>query len=177
MLIAGLGNPGREYLSSRHNLGFIFLDYLARKYKIPIKHKGFSSLYGKGQLAESPVILLKPQTFMNLSGLAVSKALRYYHLPLTRLMVVCDDFNIIFGTCRLRAQGSSGGQKGLQSVIQTLQSEAFIRLRLGIGPVPPGMDKSDFVLQPFQAQEIRELDHICALSEVKMLEFLRAESP
>jgi peptidyl-tRNA hydrolase, PTH1 family len=176
MLIAGLGNPGREYLPTRHNFGFIFLDYLARKYNIPVKHKGFSSLYGKGLMDEHPVILLKPQTFMNLSGLAVNKVLRYYNIPITRLVVVCDDFNLKFGAFRLRKQGSAGGQKGLQSIIQTLHTEAFARLRLGIGPVPEGADNSDFVLQGFRADEHQELESICGLSEHKLLEFLRDES-
>jgi peptidyl-tRNA hydrolase, PTH1 family len=175
-LLAGLGNPGRGYTLTRHNFGFILIDYLASKYGIDIKHRGFTALYGEGRITEQKVILLKPQTYMNLSGQAIQKALNFYKLPLEKLLVICDDFNLDFGTVRFRLKGTAGGQKGLESIIQVLKSNDFARLRLGIGPVPELMDNSDFVLSPFGKEEKKTLPQICEVGEQKILEFLQMKT-
>lgn len=152
-LIVGLGNPGRKYENTRHNVGFELLDQLARQHGSPLAKSKF-----EGQLADvaidgQKVLLLWPHTFMNLSGRSVRAAIDFYKIPPEDLLVVCDEFHLPLGRIRLRPQGSSGGQKGLQSVLQQLGTEQICRLRIGVGPVPEHIHGADFVLGRFSSGE------------------------
>jgi len=160
-LVVGLGNPGRKYAATRHNLGFRVCDELLRR------HGGgggerekFSSLATDLELPGGvSALLLKPQTYMNLSGQAVQKAVGFYGLDLSDVLVVCDDFNLDLGRLRLRPSGSHGGHNGLRDIIARLGTDAFPRLRLGIGPLG-GEDPVAFCLQPFAAGERDEVERM-----------------
>ena len=136
-VIAGLGNPGPTYQWTRHNAGFLFLDRLAQLENVSVTRKTFSGLAGEWKYGESRLILLKPQTFMNLSGQSVQGLIHFYKLPLENLLIAHDDLDLPVGTIRIRPDGGSAGQKGMSSTIERLGTDEFPRLRLGIGR-PPG---------------------------------------
>ena len=152
-LIVGLGNPGSKYEQNRHNVGFMVVDALAALTQIPIRRMSFRALMGKGTLVGEPVILAKPLTYMNNSGRAVASLMRFYKIPPEQLLVAHDDHDLPFGTLRLRPQGSAGGQRGMASIIQQLNTQEFARLRVGIGRPPGRMDPSDYVLHDFDPDE------------------------
>ncbi len=156
-LIFGLGNPGKKYERTRHNVGFQVLDVLARRYGVTFSPHKFRALAARVRIGDENVLLIKPLTYMNLSGEAVGPIVRFYKVPLDHILVVYDDLDLPFGTLRLRAKGGSGGHKGLKSIIQHLGSEEFPRLRVGIGRPPNRMEPADFVLQPFSAREEEEM--------------------
>jgi peptidyl-tRNA hydrolase, PTH1 family len=151
-LVVGLGNPGRQYERSRHNVGFRCLDLLAERLNVRFTRRGFHSQLTTGLLGGERVLLAKPQTFMNLSGQAVGAIVRYYGSRADRLIVVSDDMDLPLGRLRLRERGSSGGHKGLQSIIAELGTQEFPRLRIGIGKseVVPG---AAYVLGRFAPEE------------------------
>jgi PTH1 family peptidyl-tRNA hydrolase len=151
--IVGLGNPGSEYAATRHNVGFRVIEALAARHGIDVTKRRLRALLGRGRIGEVELILAKPQTFMNDSGIAVRRLLEYYHLEPQHLLVVCDDINLDLGQLRLRRSGSPGGQKGLRSIGQHLGGTDFVRLRIGIGRLEPGRDAKAFVLSPFRASE------------------------
>jgi PTH1 family peptidyl-tRNA hydrolase len=159
-LIVGLGNPGEQYQASRHNLGFLTVDYLAGRHEISLQRRGFDAFLGRGRIANEAVILAKPQTFMNLSGVAVEKLLAYFRTDIEDLLVIHDDLDLPFPTVRLKKGGGGGGHKGMASIIEHLGSSDFCRVRIGIGkPARKGMVES-YVLSPFTAEEQRELPDI-----------------
>ena len=149
-LIIGLGNPGREYAFNRHNVGFMAVDRFAKAHKTAFTRRQGRALVTSVRLGETPVILAKPQTFMNLSGEAVKSLLKFYDVPLTQLLVCFDDIDLPVGTIRLRPEGGSAGQNGMKSIIEHLGTQEFPRLRLGIGRPPGRMDAADYVLQDFR---------------------------
>ena len=157
-LIAGLGNPGRQYANNRHNVGFMVLSRLAEKVGESFNRMESRALVAKANYQGIRLILAKPQTYMNGSGKAVSSLLRFYKLPPQQLLVVFDDVDLPLETLRLRAEGGSGGQKGMQSIIEQLGSEAFPRLRVGIGRPPGRMEAADYVLQDFSKSDKELLD-------------------
>ncbi|MDO4544428.1 MAG: aminoacyl-tRNA hydrolase [Clostridia bacterium] len=132
-LIVGLGNPGLSYRRSRHNVGFMALDLLAQNLGVRVTKKGFSAVYGEGEVGDERVILLKPQTYMNLSGNAVQQAMHFYRLPLDRLVVLYDDIDLAAGQLRIRAQGSAGTHNGMRSIIGCMGGDRFPRIRIGVG--------------------------------------------
>jgi len=154
-LIVGLGNPGAKYAATRHNVGWMALDAFARKHNVTIDKNGFHGVYGEmrwGPSAEK-VILLKPMTFMNLSGRAIAPAVHFYKIAPTDLFVIYDDLDLPPGKLRIREKGSAGGHNGMKSTIQELGSQEFARLRLGIGRPDPGWEVPDWVLAPFGADD------------------------
>lgn len=154
-LIVGLGNPGREYRLNRHNLGFMILDRLVEHHKLlPFTKRQGKALITSGVIGGVSVILAKPQTYMNLSGEAVGSLMRFYEIPARQLLVCCDDLDLPVGTLRLRPRGTAGGQKGLKSIVQTLGTDLFPRLRIGIGRPPGRMGPSGHVLQDFTEEEM-----------------------
>jgi PTH1 family peptidyl-tRNA hydrolase len=163
-LVVGLGNPGTKYQGTRHNIGFDLIDQLARGSGGP---SGFSRKFD-GQLGEIEidyrrVLLLKPETFMNLSGRSVGQAVRFYKLALTDVLVACDDLSLPVGKIRIRPGGSDGGQKGLRDIIAHLGTDQFPRLRIGIGE-PGGTDAVDFVLSRFRSTERASIDDALILA-------------
>ena len=154
-LIAGLGNPGREYRDSRHNLGFMVVDALAKAHHIRVWGFRFHSRIGKGRIAGQEVVLQKPRTFMNLSGTAVAPALRSYHLSPADLLVIHDDLDLPLGRLKITVKGGSAGHKGIASIIQQLGADQFLRLRLGIGKPEDSEDTVDYVLRPFRSGELK----------------------
>jgi PTH1 family peptidyl-tRNA hydrolase len=153
-LIVGLGNPGKLYQNSRHNVGFLAVKALAKVYRISFKKdSGTFSLSGKGKIKSQDVILAIPFTFMNVSGMAVSALLKKYKIDSEDLLVVYDDLDLEFGRLRIRPSGSSGGHRGLKSIIYSLGNQAFSRLRLGIGRPEADMDTAEFVLSSFNKEE------------------------
>ncbi len=152
-LIVGLGNLGRKYEKTRHNVGFEVLDALAARGTAEAPREKFSARVASATVAGQQALLVWPQTLMNRSGQSVAAAVAFYQLPLEDLLVVCDDFNLPLGKLRFRGRGSAGGQKGLDDIIRRLGSEEFARLRLGIGPVPDRWDPADYVLGRFTAAE------------------------
>jgi PTH1 family peptidyl-tRNA hydrolase len=158
-VIAGLGNPGPQYQWTRHNAGFLFLDRLANLESISITRKTFSSLAGEWNYGGHRLILIKPQTFMNLSGRAVMQALQFHKLPLTQLIVVHDELDIPFGSVRLKKDGGHGGHNGLRSIMAQLGKGDFIRLRIGIGRPPHG-DTSGYVLGNIPPDQMELLPRI-----------------
>jgi PTH1 family peptidyl-tRNA hydrolase len=152
-LIVGLGNPGREYRATRHNIGFVAVDELCQAFSIRLARLQSKALVGTGTWNGKKIILAKPQAFMNLSGQPVSSLLRFYKIPLEQLMVIHDDLDLPVGTLRMRPGGGSAGQKGLGSIIAQLGTESFPRLRIGVGRPPGQMDAADYVLEGFSAAE------------------------
>ena len=152
-LIVGLGNPGREYQGTRHNVGFAAIDVLARRHGIHVRSRRNKALVGEGVIGGSEVVLAKPLTFMNLSGQAVGGLVRRYRLDFSDITVICDDVNLPLGRLRVRAGGSAGGHKGLRSIIHSLGAEEFARIRIGIGS--PAGDMVDHVLSRFRKVERR----------------------
>jgi len=157
-LIVGLGNPGAEYERTRHNLGFMVIDKLADDERIPISSRECRSLIGRGQVEGKPVKLVKPQTFMNLSGEALTCLAAKHHLvmPVETLIVLSDDLALPVGKIRVRERGSAGGHNGLKSIIEGLKTNDFVRVRMGIQPDHPISDAKRFVLDRFASSE-REL--------------------
>lgn len=156
-LIAGLGNPGRQYRSNRHNVGFMVLDKLAERLGVSFSRVESQALVTKADFEGNRLILVKPQTFMNLSGQALVSLARFYKVPDDNLMVVFDDVDLPFGMLRLRPGGGSGGQKGMASIIERLGTQDFPRLRFGIDRPPGRMDAADYVLQDFSRSQIEFL--------------------
>lgn len=147
-LVVGLGNPGKKYQLTRHNIGFEVVDFLAKEFGIKVTRSRFSSLVGEGRIGlsrESSDILMKPMTFMNLSGQAVVAAAKYYEIPPERILVICDDVALAPGVIRIRAEGSSGGQKGLLSIEDMLGTTNYMRIRIGMGH-PSDDNLPDYVL-------------------------------
>jgi len=158
-LIAGLGNPGSRYSYSRHNIGFLVLDALARMEDIEISRRKFDSCIGRGVISGVPVILAKPQTFMNLSGVAVGKLAGYFGINTEDIIVVHDDMDFPIGDIRIKTGGGAGGHKGLLSVIDHLGGPEFVRIRLGIGKPVAGIMAEDYVLKRFSEREMQVLPH------------------
>jgi len=152
-LIVGLGNPGLAYRYNRHNVGFMVADALADKLEIPLKRVKFKAQIGNGKLEDIPIIIAKPLTFMNKSGEAVAPLVRYFKVPLERLLVIHDDMDLPLGTLRMRPSGGSAGHNGMLSIFDKLGTNAIPRLRVGIGRPPGRMDPADYVLQDFSRSE------------------------
>ncbi len=149
-IIAGLGNPDRKYAGTRHNIGFDVITYLSDKYDISLSKTGFKSKLGQGFLAGEKVLLMKPQTYMNLSGEAVGEAVNFYKIDTsTELIVVQDDIDLPPGNIRIRAKGSAGGHNGIKSIISHVGGNEFVRIKLGVGGKPEGRDLADHVLSGF----------------------------
>jgi PTH1 family peptidyl-tRNA hydrolase len=157
-LIVGLGNPGKKYEQTRHNVGFAVVDRLAARFGDGVAKDKFAGRMMEATIAGERSLLLWPETLMNLSGESVGPAYEFYKLELADVLVVCDDFNLPLGKLRFRREGSAGGQKGLADIIRRLGTEEFGRLRLGIGPVPEQWDAADFVLGRFDSAERDEID-------------------
>jgi PTH1 family peptidyl-tRNA hydrolase len=152
-LIVGIGNPGPEYAKTRHNVGFRVLDALAKRLNVSKQEARFRGVYAAAPIGDLKVGLLKPLTYVNLSGQAVSEAVKKLNLQPEQILVVLDDAQLPLGKLRMRPKGSSGGHKGLQSIIDALQTEEIPRLRVGIGSPPEGVDMVTFVLSPFEDDE------------------------
>ena len=153
-LIAGLGNPGDNYAKTRHNAGFRAVDALAERLNVKIDRAKFRGLYAQASYKGQKLILLKPQTFMNLSGLSVMDAARYFKLPPERVIVLFDDVSLDVGRLRVRAEGSAGGHNGIKSVIGALNSQSFPRVKIGVGAKPhPDYELADWVLSNFTKDE------------------------
>ncbi len=153
--IVGLGNPGRDYARTRHNAGFLLVRLLARQWEIRLKKHRFKAKIGEGFKGEQAVILMLPQTWMNNSGLAVKELVQHRDLTLNQLLVVYDDLDIVLGEIRVRPEGSSGGHRGVESIIKEIGDTRFPRVRLGIGPLPVGADAAEYVLAPFTEDEFK----------------------
>jgi PTH1 family peptidyl-tRNA hydrolase len=147
-LIAGLGNPGSRYHLSRHNLGFWAIDHISVQKNIPLSNKSHQALWGKGRIGRIPVILSKPQTFMNLSGLSIKSIMDFFGMDSSSLIIFHDDMDLTLAEVRIREKGGSGGHKGIKSVIDKLGTEEFLRIRIGIGHPEADKNPVDYVLGP-----------------------------
>jgi PTH1 family peptidyl-tRNA hydrolase len=152
-LIAGLGNPGKEHQNNRHNIGFMAVDRLAEENGISMGRVQSRAVVGNGIIAGKPVILAKPQTFMNRSGDALGPLVNYYRVPLQNVLVIYDELDLPFGALRLRPEGGSGGHNGMKSILNHL-GQGFPRMRLGIGRPPGRMEPADYVLRDFRGPEV-----------------------
>ena len=153
-VIAGLGNPTKQYENTRHNAGFAVIDYLSEKYQIPVKQAGYKGLYGSGYIEGQKVILLKPQTFMNLSGECIRACMDFYKIdPEEELIVIYDDISLAPGQLRVRGKGSAGGHNGIKNIILHTGTQKFPRVRVGVGEKPADYDLADYVLGHFSAED------------------------
>lgn len=152
-LIAGLGNPTREYEKTRHNVGFEAIDILADKAGTTVTEKKHKALYGKGYIGGQKVVLAKPQTYMNLSGESIREIADFYKIEPENIIILCDDINLSEGQLRIRLKGSAGGHNGLKNIISHLGTQEFPRIRIGVGEKPRGMDLADYVLGRFPKEQ------------------------
>ena len=171
-LIAGLGNPGPDYAMTRHNAGFMALDLLSEKQKIPVNESKFHAVVGRGTIAGQGVLLMKPQTMMNASGSAVTEAARFYKIDPERILVLSDDISLDVGRIRIRRSGSAGGHNGMKSIIYLLNSDALPRVKIGVGQKPhPDYDLASWVLSKFPGDDLpalyQALEH--AVASVEMI--------
>lgn len=170
-IIAGLGNPGRQYENTRHNAGFMAIDALADKYGISIDTKKHKALIGKGVISGQKVILAKPQTYMNLSGESIRELVDYYKVDeKTQLLIIYDDISLEVGALRIRKKGSAGGHNGIKSILAHLGHDVFDRIKVGVGEKPKGWDLADYVLGAFPKGERQLIDEsmpkICHAVEI-----------
>ena len=166
-LIVGLGNPGREYENTRHNMGFQVMDKLANKWKVSLNKDGFHGEYTKTKFNDEDIILLKPMTYMNLSGQSVMEIAHFYKIPTENILVIFDDMDTMPGKIRLRGKGSAGGQKGMLSIIQMMHTDEIKRIKVGIGPKT--MDVVDYVLG-VPSKEDKELIDIAQVKAIEAIE-------
>lgn len=159
-LVVGLGNPGPEYAKTRHNLGFLLVDMLAQRWQTRVTRDESRSMIGRAEFDNQVIELVKPQTYMNLSGEAVSGLLTKVNRDVAKLIVISDDLALPFGTMRIRTKGTHGGQNGLRSIIDCLKTQDFIRLRIGIQPEHPIRDAARFVLENFSKGELETVEKI-----------------
>lgn len=153
-VIVGLGNPGKEYENTRHNIGFDVIDCIAKKEGIDLKEKKHKALIGKGMMEGQKVLLVKPQTYMNLSGESVRSVLDFYKIDETaELLIISDDISLVPGQIRIRKKGSAGGHNGLKSIIKHLGHDQFLRMKMGVGEKPAGYDLADYVLGHFDKHD------------------------
>lgn len=171
-LVVGLGNPGDKYAKTRHNVGFIAMDYLADKLKIKINRSKFKALVGDTEIAGKRVLLMKPQTFMNNSGEAVREAVDFYKIPVSNVIVIYDDISLNPGKMRIRMKGSDGGHNGIKSIIYHLDSNEFPRIKIGVGAKPnPEYDLADWVLGNI-AKEDQEPTSKCIENTYECIELM-----
>lgn len=174
-LIAGLGNPGREYENTRHNAGFVAADMISDKFNICLNKSKFDAVYGDGTVAGARVLLVKPQTYMNLSGTAVQKLSSFYKIPTNKIIIMHDDVSLDVGKIRIRRKGSAGGQKGLANIIQLLGTEEIARIKIGVGAKPhPDYDMKDWVLGKIPAEQQADFKTACE-NTVKAVEEIIAK--
>lgn len=171
-LIVGLGNPGTQYENTKHNVGFDVIDLLAEKHNIKVNKIKYKAVYGEGRIGTRKVVLLKPQTFMNLSGESVSAARTWYKVPDDHILLVFDDVDIPMGETRVKRNGSAGSHNGMKSVIYQLGTDRFPRVKIGIGPKPQGWDLADYVLSRFSPEDRKdkinpaEVNGVLAIEEI-----------
>ena len=156
-LIAGLGNPGKQYESTRHNVGFISVDYLSDYFKVNLNKLKFKAVYGDGTIEGEKVMLVKPQTYMNLSGESLREIVSFYKIPMENVIVIYDDVSLDTGRIRIRPKGSDGGHNGIKSIIYQLASDVFPRIKIGIGAAPEKWDMADYVTGKFTDEEVKTL--------------------
>lgn len=169
-LVVGLGNPGREYENTRHNAGFIAVDMLADKFNMGFSKSKFNAVYGDCMIAGERVLVAKPQTYMNLSGLAVQKLAAFYKIPVSKLIILHDDVSLDVGKIRIRRKGSAGGQKGLANIIELMGSQDIARIKIGVGAKPhPDYDMKDWVLGKISAEQQADFK-LAAENAVKAVE-------
>lgn len=176
-IIAGLGNPEKKYMNTRHNIGFDVIDAIAEKNDIVLGEKKRKAVIGKGIAAGQKVVLVKPLTYMNLSGESIRSVIDFYKVDeKSELIVISDDVSLDMGQIRMRKRGSDGGHNGLKNIIMHLGHDEFIRVRMGVGEKPPQMDLADYVLGHFSAQE-REVMNESARTAVLAIETMMVEGP
>lgn len=184
-LIAGLGNPGRQYEGTRHNAGFMALEALAEKLNVRVDRVKFKSYCGEAAIGDKRVLLLMPQTYMNLSGEAVREAMQFYKLPPERALILFDDISLPVGAIRVRRKGSDGGQRGMRSIIELTGSDQYPRIKIGIGAKPhPEYDLKDWVLSRFSKEDApkileaarRAAEAACLIAEGKIDEAMNRYS-
>lgn len=170
-IVVGLGNPGAQYRHTRHNAGFVCVDALADDLGFKIKNVEFNSLVAIADINGTGCLVMKPQTFMNASGTAVAAAAKKYRIPAERILVVTDDVCFNVGSVRIRKEGSSGGQKGVNDIIEKLQTQEFPRIKVGAGKKPEGTDMVDWVLSNFEYDEQKTLTETAkgVVSAIKMI--------
>lgn len=156
-LIVGLGNPGKEYEHTRHNVGFDIIDLISEKYNIDVNRKKFKGMYGDGKINGEKVLLLKPTTYMNLSGESVREIIEFYKIPNENIIVIYDDISLEVGRLRIREKGSAGGHNGIKSIISNLGSEVFPRIKVGVGQ-PSKEELVSFVLGKFSKEDREKLE-------------------
>lgn len=158
-IVAGLGNPGSSYLETRHNVGFKTIDILASQLSIEVSKKKFKALVGEGNLDGKKVVLLKPQTYMNLSGESIFEAISWYKIPVVNLIIIYDDIDLPIGKLRIRAKGSAGTHNGMRSIVEHLEVVDFPRIRIGVGkPNLKDFNLANFVLSKFSEEEKPEIE-------------------
>ena len=168
-LIVGLGNPEQEYGNTRHNMGFDTINKLSEKYNIDVSKNKFQGLYGKGEIEQEKIILLKPQTYMNLSGICIKQFVDFYKIEQEKILVIYDDMDIEPGKIKIRKKGSSGGHNGMKSIIHELGTEEFQRIRIGIGY----QDKINYVIGKIPEKEISELEKGVDKAEEAVIEIIK----
>jgi PTH1 family peptidyl-tRNA hydrolase len=159
-LVIGLGNPGRKYERTRHNIGFLVVDHIASQNEVKVRSKRCNALVGEWWSRGEKVVLAKPQLYMNRSGESVKALIREFNASPKDIVVVYDDLDLPFGRIRIRSRGSAGGHRGVASVIDSLAGAQFDRVRVGIGRPPAGIDSADYVLESFSDQEVADLDDL-----------------
>lgn len=161
-LIVGLGNPGKEYDGTRHNIGFEAIDYLSKKYNIDVNRTKFKGVFGEGFINNKKVVLLKPSTYMNLSGESIREAINFYKLENEEVLVIYDDISLEVGKLRIREKGSAGGHNGIKSIIANMSTDVFPRIKIGVGQ--PKGDLVSHVLGKFNQEEINDLNEVIEAS-------------
>ena len=177
-LVVGLGNPGRQYEATRHNMGFDTIDYLVEEYKVPQGGVKFNAMYGKTVIGGEKVILMKPLSFMNLSGGPVRDMVNYFKIdPETELIVIYDDIDLDPGQLRIRKQGSAGGHNGIKDIIRQLGTEKFLRIKVGVGAKPKGWDLADYVLGRFFPQKTEKFVDEAIARAGKAVDIMISQGP
>ena len=172
-LVVGLGNPGKKYGRTRHNLGFLVVDHIARQNQVAIKKKLCDALVGEWSKDGKRILLIQPQTYMNRSGESIKALLDDLRLTPADLVVIHDDLDLAFGRIRIRPGGGAGGHRGVLSIMENLGGPQFYRVRIGIGRPPDGVDAVDFVLEPFLPQEVERLDELVSRASDAVVSLLR----
>ena len=172
-LIVGLGNPEPEYSKTRHNMGFNTINMLSEEYKININKTKFKGLYGTGEIEGEKVILLKPQTYMNLSGESVIQFINFYKIPMENLIIIYDDFDTDIEKIRIRKTGGAGSHNGMKSIIQHLKTEKFMRIRVGIGKTEYENDMINYVIGKVPEEEAKRLEKGVEKAKLAVVEILK----